>query len=223
MREQIANRGTGANLGVALILAGVAVSLLTLWMIFMWTPIEASQGVMQRIYYVHVPVAWLTEFAFGMTALFGAVYLWLRDERADAAAVAAAEGGMFMAVILLIVGPLWGRVARGTLGVGTTPDADAHPILYLRRLLPGSWSCSGPRQSRAPRGRCRDRGSARHPVDPHERVLVPVASPRAGGPSGRRLDRRLSHRGDAARFHARVHAGLRRSVVVEVSHGARGA
>ena len=114
MREQIANRGTGANLGVALILAGVAVSLLTLWMIFMWTPIEASQGVMQRIYYVHVPVAWLTEFAFGMTALFGAVYLWLRDERADAAAVAAAEGGMFMAVILLIVGPLWGRVAWGT-------------------------------------------------------------------------------------------------------------
>ncbi len=102
------------TLGVALIVAGVAVSLLTLGLIFLWTPIEATQGTIQRIYYVHVPVAWLAEFAFGMCALFGVAYLWLRDERADAAAVAAAEGGIFMAVVLLIVGPLWGRIAWGT-------------------------------------------------------------------------------------------------------------
>lgn len=102
------------NLGIALIVAGVVVSLLTLGLIFVWTPIEATQGTIQRIYYGHVPVAWLAKFAFGMCALFGVAYLWLRDERADAAAVAAAEGGIFTAVVLLIVGPLWGRIAWGT-------------------------------------------------------------------------------------------------------------
>jgi heme exporter protein C len=83
-------------------------------MVFAWAPIEASQGIIQRIYYVHIPVAWLAELAFGMTALFGIGYLWLRDDRADAAAVAAAEGGMYLAAALLVVGPLWARVAWGT-------------------------------------------------------------------------------------------------------------
>jgi heme exporter protein C len=42
-----------------------------------------------------------------------AIYLWLRDERADAVAVTAAEGGMFFAALLLLAGPLWGKVAWG--------------------------------------------------------------------------------------------------------------
>lgn len=100
---------TRGNAGIVLVPSGAVIAVLATWMFFVWAPIEATQGSIQRIYYVHVPVAWLTEFAFGMTALFGMGYLWLRDERADAAAVAAAEGGIFRAVVLLIVGPLWGR------------------------------------------------------------------------------------------------------------------
>ena len=100
--------------GIALSAAGAATALLATWMVFAWAPIEATQGVIQRINYVHVPVAWLAELAFGMTALFGMAYLWLRDERADAAAVAAAEGGLYLCTALLVVGPLWGRIAWGT-------------------------------------------------------------------------------------------------------------
>jgi heme exporter protein C len=105
-------RSTG--LAAGLTTAGAGLAVLTGWMIFAWTPIEATQGVIQRINYVHVPVAWLAELSFVLSALFGAAYLWLRDERADAAAVVSAEGGMFLATALLIVGPLWGRVAWGT-------------------------------------------------------------------------------------------------------------
>jgi len=103
-----------ARPGTFLAAAGAAVALMASWMVFAWAPIEASQGVIQRIYYVHIPVAWLAELSFGMTALFGAAYLWLRDERADAAAVAAAEGGLYLGAALLVVGPLWARVAWGT-------------------------------------------------------------------------------------------------------------
>jgi len=111
LRQRAATRG---NAGIVLGLSGAAIAVLATWMVFVWAPIEVTQGSIQRICYVHVPVAWLAEFAFGMTALFGMGYLWLRDERADAAAVAAAEGGIFLAVVLLIVGPLWGRVTWGT-------------------------------------------------------------------------------------------------------------
>lgn len=101
------------TLGAWLTVVGVLTALVAQGMILLWVPREASQGVIQRLFYVHVPAAWITELAFGLTALGGVIYLWLRDERADAAAVSAAEGGLYFAVLLLIAGPLWAKVAWG--------------------------------------------------------------------------------------------------------------
>ena len=70
-------------------------------------------GVVQRIFYVHVPAAWVAFMAFGLVAVCSAVYLWLKDDRVDMAAVAAAEGGMLFTTIVLLTGPLWARVAWG--------------------------------------------------------------------------------------------------------------
>lgn len=100
--------------GLLLVWAGVAAILLMHWMVAFWVPTEAAQGVIQRIFYVHVPAAWTTFLAFGIVALASAAYLWLHDERADAAAVAAGEGGLIFGAIMLTSGPLWGRVAWGT-------------------------------------------------------------------------------------------------------------
>ena len=100
--------------GLLLVWAGIATILLVHWMVAFWVPTEAAQGVVQRIFYVHVPAAWTTFLAFGIVALASAAYLWLEDERADAAAVAAAEGGLIYGAIMLISGPLWGRIAWGT-------------------------------------------------------------------------------------------------------------
>jgi heme exporter protein C len=95
-------------------LIGVALGLLLLWQVFFWVPTEALQGVVQRIFYIHVPAAWVAFMAFGIVAFASAVYLWLGDERADMAAVAAAEGGMVFTTIVLLTGPLWGKIAWGT-------------------------------------------------------------------------------------------------------------
>ncbi len=108
------NAGRATTLGLALVAAGVATLLLVHWMVVFWVPTEAEQGIVQRIFYIHVPAAWTTFLAFGVVALASAAYLWLEDERADAAAVAAAEGGLIFGAIMLISGPLWGRVAWGT-------------------------------------------------------------------------------------------------------------
>lgn len=100
--------------GPVLAVVGVALSMVLLWQVFFWVPTEVNQGVVQRIFYIHVPAAWVAFMAFGVVAFASAVYLWLGDERADMAAVSAAEGGMIFTTIVLLTGPLWGKIAWGT-------------------------------------------------------------------------------------------------------------
>lgn len=104
----------GRITGLALVTAGVVTILVTHWMMAFWVPTEATQGVVQRIFYVHVPAAWTMFIAVAIVAVASAGYLWLKDERADAAAVAAGEGALIFGAIMLVSGPLWGRLAWGT-------------------------------------------------------------------------------------------------------------
>lgn len=83
------------------------------WMIFFYAPTEREMGVVQRIFYVHLPSALMAYLAFGIVALCSLGYLWLRDERLDAVAVCAAELGVIFTSIVLTTGPLWGRIAWG--------------------------------------------------------------------------------------------------------------
>ncbi len=102
------------TIGFILSGSGIALVLMVHWMVMDWVPTEAVQGVVQRIFYIHPPAAWTTFLAVGISALASLAYLWLEDERADAAAVAAAEGSLIFGAILLTSGPLWGRIAWGT-------------------------------------------------------------------------------------------------------------
>lgn len=103
-------RWLGAILGVV----GLALTLFLHWQVFFWVSTERTMGVVQRIFYIHVPAAWVAFMAFGIVAVCGAMYLWLKDDRLDMAGAAAAEGGMLFTTIVLLTGPLWGRVAWGT-------------------------------------------------------------------------------------------------------------
>ena len=85
----------------------------SLWMVFFYVPTEAEMGIVQRIFYVHVPSAWTAFMAFGLVALCSAGYLWLRDPKLDAIAVSAAELGLLFTTLVLITGPLWARIAWG--------------------------------------------------------------------------------------------------------------
>ena len=121
-------------MGLALVTAGVATILVVHWMVAFWVSTEATQGVVQRIFYVHVPAAWTMFLAVGIVALASAVYLWLEDERADAAAVAAAEGALIFGAIMLISGPLWGRLAWGTYWSWEEPRLTLSLLLWFTYL-----------------------------------------------------------------------------------------
>ncbi len=100
--------------GLALASLGVLGILVLHALVFFWVPTEASQGIIQMVFYVHVPSAIMAFLAFVIVAFTGALYLWLGDDRLDQIGVCAAEGGMIFTTAVLLTGPLWGRVAWGT-------------------------------------------------------------------------------------------------------------
>lgn len=66
-----------------------------------------SAPMTQRLLYYHVPAAWAAYVAFAATAAASAWYLWRRDRRADAVALAAAESGTLFSAIALATGLIW--------------------------------------------------------------------------------------------------------------------
>src|ERR1700741_1815180 len=46
-----------------------------------YTPLEAKQGAAQKIFYIHVPAAWVAFLAFFLVAVASGVYLLFRDTR----------------------------------------------------------------------------------------------------------------------------------------------
>ena len=93
--------------------AGVAV-LATLVRVAFFTPLEAKQGAAQKIFYLHVPAAWVAFLAFFLVAVASGVYLWLRDARLDRFAESSAEVGVVFTTVVLITGPLWAKPIWGT-------------------------------------------------------------------------------------------------------------
>src|SRR5690606_4062590 len=76
-------------------------------------PEDAVQGVIQKILYVHPPLAFAAYLGFGLTAVGGALYLWRGDDAWDRLARSAAEVGVLFCTLMLVTGPIW---ARGTWG-----------------------------------------------------------------------------------------------------------
>jgi len=125
---RIARRGT--RLSAVGLVALVLVYVLAL----VYTPVEARQGVAQKIFYLHVPAAWSALLAFSLVGLSGALYLWLKDPRLDRFAAASAEVGVAFSTIMLTTGPIWAKPIWGT---WWTWDARLTLTLFLFFLFIG--------------------------------------------------------------------------------------
>lgn len=87
---------------------------------FMWVPhlilaapTEPTMGFVQRIFYFHVPSAWLAMLGALVSGVASAIYLARDSERAEAVAAACAELAVVFGLCALVTGPLWARKAWG--------------------------------------------------------------------------------------------------------------
>jgi len=96
-------------------LIAMYVSMLTaMWLIFEYAPAEQMQGVVQKIFYVHVSSALTMFVAFGVVCVASIIFLWKKATWWDAIAHSAAEIGVLFCTLVLLTGPIWGRPIWGT-------------------------------------------------------------------------------------------------------------
>ena len=76
-------------------------------------PVDAMQGVIQKILYVHVPCAFAAYLGFVVTGVASALYLWRGEARHDRLATCAAEVGVVFCTLNIVSGPIWGRGTWG--------------------------------------------------------------------------------------------------------------
>ena len=92
-----------------------AIALATgLVMAFGVAPREISQGNVQRIMYVHPPLAWVAYVAFVVVAVASIAYLVRRRPAADRLAHASAEVGVLFTGLAIATGSIWGKPTWGT-------------------------------------------------------------------------------------------------------------
>lgn len=96
------------------IIASALAMLATLFGAFVYAPADAIEGDVQRIFYIHVPMAWVAYMAFGIVAGSSAMFLWRKQSRWDILARSAAEVGLVFTTLVLLTGSLWGRPIWGT-------------------------------------------------------------------------------------------------------------
>ncbi|MFQ5603871.1 MAG: cytochrome c biogenesis protein [bacterium] len=88
--------------------------LVDLFLIFVYAPEESAMGQVQRIFYFHVPSAWVAFLAFFVVFVGSIGYLVKKDIKYDNVAYSAAEIGVIFATLVLITGPIWAKPVWNT-------------------------------------------------------------------------------------------------------------
>lgn len=120
----------------ALIVITTAAFLGTAYLIFFNAPVELTMGIVQKIFYIHVPAAMAMYAGFVMTSIVSLIYLMRPRRELDSAAVIGVETGLLFGLFVLYSGPLWAYKAWGKAWVWD-PQLTATIILFL--MYGGYW------------------------------------------------------------------------------------
>jgi heme exporter protein C len=83
------------------------------YLIYFYAPAEAAMGPVQKIFYIHLPLAWWALFSFFLVFLGSIAYLLKRAPGADRFCAAAAETGVLLSGLALLTGMIWARKSWG--------------------------------------------------------------------------------------------------------------
>jgi heme exporter protein C len=96
-------------------LAGLAAVLLcaAIALIFFYAPVDADQGLSQKIFYFHVPIALTAYACFGWGAWKALLVLWKRKPGADLESYVAIHQGVIFGALTLVTGSIWAKISWG--------------------------------------------------------------------------------------------------------------
>ena len=86
---------------------------IALVLVYGYAPMEKTMGMAQKIFYFHVPSAFMAFISFGVVFVASILYLKSKNDKYDRVAVSAAEVGTLFALLVLLTGPIWARSAWG--------------------------------------------------------------------------------------------------------------
>ncbi len=115
----------------ALSLSTVAAFCVALGLVFFYAPIEADQGFLQKIFYLHVPLAIVALCGFVIGGLMAIAHLRTRDSRWDMRSYVAIHMSLIFGVAVLITGSIWARASWGHWWVWDEPTLVSFLIVFL--------------------------------------------------------------------------------------------
>jgi heme exporter protein C len=89
-------------------LLGLAIALA-----FFYAQVDADQGLSQKIFYFHVPLALTSYACFGWGAWKALLHLWKREPNADLESYVAIHQGVIFGSLTLLTGSIWARISWG--------------------------------------------------------------------------------------------------------------
>jgi heme exporter protein C len=97
------------------VLAAVSTALLALAiaLAFFYAQTDADQGLSQKIFYFHVPLALTSYACFAWGAWKALLHLWKRQEGADLESYVAIHQGVIFGSLTLLTGSIWARISWG--------------------------------------------------------------------------------------------------------------
>ena len=111
---------------LAALLLGAAIALIAFY-----APVDADQGLSQKIFYFHVPIALTAYGCFGWGAWKALRYLWKRDESADLESYVAIHLGTIFGAMTLVTGSIWARASWGVWWAWSSKQLVLFLVLFL--------------------------------------------------------------------------------------------
>jgi heme exporter protein C len=109
----------------------VAALAASLSLVFFYAPLDADQGFIQKIFYLHVPLAITALIGFVVGGAFAIFHLRSGDSRWDAYSYVSIHMSVIFGVAVLITGSIWAKASWGHWWVWDEPTLVSFLIVFL--------------------------------------------------------------------------------------------
>ena len=120
------NNALAASAALAAVLLGSAIALIAFYV-----PVDADQGLSQKIFYFHVPIALTAYACFGWGGWKALRHLWKQQEGADLESYVAIHLGVIFGAMTLLTGSIWARASWGVWWAWSSRQLVLFLVLFL--------------------------------------------------------------------------------------------